>query len=233
LLGYELEVVSRNGSVSDAVKFVRQHLATDYVTLKSDGSICGPGFEIVSRPDSLAVHKKKTEAFLAEAKDHLKSWPANLDCGMHVHITRSALSPLQLGKMLVFLNDPGNERFVTDVAGRGPIEWCKRSPKKLTDGIKRSDERRAALNLTNDRTVEVRIFRGNVARDGFIKNLEFVQALVDFTAPAEQSIGNSCRHDEFCKWLNPKQYPTLHAFLLRKGYGVKKINLKKGEDECA
>lgn len=222
--GIELEVESKT-SDEDGAKYVRGCMADDYCVFKHDGSLGDGGFEIATRPDSVAVHKRKWETLLNDTPGkRLRSWVGGR-CGMHVHVTKSALSQLQLGKMLCFLNEPSNAAFVASVAGRLPCHWCKVSPKKLSD-VKLPAERYVALNIT-DRTAEFRIFRGTLLGSSFYKNLEFVQAVVEFCSPAARSISDAVSHKAFCDWLSKRDYPNLHAFLVAKGY-IREAGRKAG-----
>lgn len=215
LFGIELEVESPLGDTAGA-EYVRGFLPKDYCVFKHDGSLGEGGFEIVTRPDSVAVHKRHWDTLFNDSPGkRLRSWIGGR-CGMHVHVTKSALSQLQLGKMLCFLNDPANERFVSVVAGRKPCSWCKVSPKKPTD-IGKQLERYVALNIT-PRTAEFRIFRGTVKGTTFYKNLEFVQALCEFCSPAARSIAEASSFRVFCQWLRKRDYPNLHAYLVAKGF---------------
>jgi hypothetical protein len=214
--GVELEV---EGYESDeqAAEYIRQHLPATYCTLKRDGSLGDAGVEIVTRPDSIAVHKRMFGALFADSPGRaLSSW-TNGRCGMHVHVSKAALSQLQIGKMLCFLNEPAAVNFISKIAGRRPCHWCKVHKKKLSD-VRKERDRYTALNVTNNHTVEVRIFKGTLAEAGFMKNLEFVQALVEFTAPASRSISQATSHRAFCEWLPKKDYPHLYAFLVAKGF---------------
>lgn len=214
--GIELEV---EGYESDeqAAEYIRTLLPENYCTLKRDGSLGENGVEIVTRPDGFAVHKRMWAAFFKDSPGKaLSSWNTNR-CGMHVHVSRSALSELQIGKMLCFLNEPAAVNFISKIAGRQPCHWCKVHKKKITD-VNHEDDRYTALNVTGSRTVEFRIFKGTLAEAGFMKNLEFVQALVEFTAPACRSIAEATSYRAFCDWLPRKQYPHLFAFLVSKGF---------------
>ena len=217
LYGVELEVEHKTDAEAGA-KYVSGFLDRDYVTFKRDGSLGHTGFEIVTRPDSMEVHKRKFKALFDDKPGkQLSSW-SNGRCGMHVHITKSALSQLQLGKMLCFLNEPANVNMISKIAGRRPGRWCRAYKKKITD-IHHPDDRYVALNIT-ERTAEARIFRGTLSQAGFFKNLEFVQALVEFCAPANRGIREAVSAKEFCKWLPRRQYPTLHKFLVERGFIV-------------
>ncbi len=214
--GIELEV---EGCTSDeqAAEYVRTLLPDNYCTLKHDGSLGEAGVEIVTRPDSVAVHKRMWSAFFADSPGKaLTSW-SNGRCGMHIHVSRAALSDLQVGKMLCFLNEPDAVPFISKIAGRAPCDWCKVHKKKISD-LHHECDRYTALNVTGSRTVEVRIFKGTLAERGFMKNLEFVQALVEFTSPASRSIAEATSHRAFCAWLPRKSYPHLFQFLVSKGF---------------
>ena len=115
--GIELEVEA-NSSQTDGADWIRQYLGTDYCVLKEDGSLSDDGIEIVTRPDSVAVHGRKWAEFFANRPERqLASWTTGR-CGMHVHVSKSALSQLQLGKILVFVNEPTNQELVSRIAGR-------------------------------------------------------------------------------------------------------------------
>jgi len=221
LFGIELEVEDRHGDQSSGAEYVRSHLSEGYCVFKEDSSLGEGGFEIVTRPDSMAVHKRKWESLLSDNPgSHIYSWDTEGRCGMHVHITKSALTPLQMGKMLVFLNEPCNSSFVKCVAGRSGAAYASRCKRKHTD-IDKLEDRAVALNITR-RTAEVRIFRGTLKRASFLKNLEFVSALVEYCGPAKFGIRQAVSHREFCKWLSRKDYPNLWAHLKDRGYVMEK-----------
>ncbi len=228
LLGVELEVEPRDCDRSTAVQWVRKHLPPTYAVLKEDGSVPN-GFEIVTRPDSMEVHKKFFGPLLEDTEGRkVESWKSGR-CGMHVHINRKWLSSLQLGKMLVFLNEDGNRRFVTGIAGRSESHWSKMKKKKVSDVLKH-DERYVALNI-GTATAEVRIFRGTVSKAGFMKNLEFVRALVEYTAPGGRSIADSTSWRKFAAWVDRKAYPNLFDYLCERGHRVPPKPKPKKEGE--
>lgn len=213
--GIELEVEA-NSSQTDGADWIRQYLGTDYCVLKEDGSLSDDGIEIVTRPDSVAVHGRKWAEFFANRPERqLASWTTGR-CGMHVHVSKSALSQLQLGKILVFVNEPTNQELVSRIAGRTSDRWARTSKKKISD-VRYGDERYVALNITN-RTAEFRIFKGTLNKRGFMKNLEFCQALVDFCGPANRSMSEAVSASAFVRWLPRKTYPHLHEFLTDKGF---------------
>jgi hypothetical protein len=206
------------------------------------------GFEIISLPGTLEYHQTQWgRAFFDVVQQHAQGW-CHDECGMHVHLSRAAMSPLQIGRALVFLNDPKNRDFVEHVAGREAGEYCAVAEKKLSDALPyhlRSkdrtigehvrrrwgasqvwghdqdsadhDERYTALNLTNEATVEIRIFRSNCAELGFLKNIEFCHAL--FTWARMASNASLTRHG-FVAFAQRERgrYPNLAQWLQRENY---------------
>jgi hypothetical protein len=204
-LGAELEVQVRGDLEAKAADW---NSASDgFFILKEDGSI-GKGFEIVTAPASLAVHTAQWDRLLGDADlvHGLRSWDADRSCGMHVHASRAPLSPLTLGKVLVFMNSPHTAVPLRRLAGRDSERWAKREPKKLTHALahcrrcqtprktsgvgycrqcqERTDARaevgarRQVVNLCNSDTVEFRLFRGTLNLTHVLANLECVDAVL-------------------------------------------------------
>lgn len=216
--GVELETNCCYGELmNDAEATLR--IVDGFAILKEDQSLTN-GFEIVTAPATLDVQKKNWSNFLENKPSGMTSWESG-DCGLHVHISRSALSPLEIGKMTVLLNDQTNARFIRAIAGRVSQRYAAfDSTKKITDGRKKpgSEYRYEALNLTNDSTVEIRIFRGTLNKLHFMANLEFCHALVYY---CKQCSMRELGCQEFMSWvrLQPKSlYSNLIEFMTRKGF---------------
>jgi hypothetical protein len=146
-MGVELEVEVVEGRKEDAAIETIKLLDDKFVCLKHDGSITY-GFEIVTAPSSFDVHKEKWAKFFDEriknrATKHLRSYDTTT-CGMHIHLSRAAMTPLQISKMLVFINDPDNKEFIETIAQRKEGQWSHYFPKKLTQ----------SHNITRDQLFE-------------------------------------------------------------------------------
>ena len=230
LLGVELEV-ERKESCDSAAASSLAHEVFAWCILKADGTLSN-GFEIVSAPASFEWHKCGYEAGTPNAvspwrkllsssliRDNFTSWNTGT-CGVHVHVSRAALTPLQIGKIMVFMNAYVNYDIISRIAGRGSTEYAKHQTdtdifyhlKKKT----RSD-RYVWVNLTKRGTIEFRLFRGNTKWDSFLRYLEFTQATVEFTAEA------SIRHlhiRNFCAFLerreNHSRFNFLYEFLVER-----------------
>lgn len=214
--GVELEVeVGRSMDVEDAARKTYELIGRDFVMLKSDGSI-NRGFEIVSAPATLEVHREKWTPFLTKKPGAIKSWDTST-CGMHVHMTRPTSvgrGSLHLGKMLVFINDLAHREQIVAISGR-QSHWGKFSNRRLSDGKANSyieTGRYSALNITNDKTLEVRMFRGTASLTGFMKNLEFCHAMFYFTRDTSM---RSLDWSSFVAFVKERrsEYPALVEFI--------------------
>lgn len=184
-MGVELECMTESVSyVHDAV--------SDFAILKSDGSISeaeGTGIEIVSAPATYAKHKELwSELFDAQ---EIK---VDRSCGMHVHLSTSAFSPLHLGKFLCFFGTDANYTLLRAVAGRDyrrntyvsctHFEFNPKITDIAKDGkakAKLKSTRYWPVNLTNSRTIEVRVFAATTKEWRFRGRLEFLHAVYNWT----------------------------------------------------
>ena len=223
--GIELEVEKRSSADENTASKIAECFQYDipgmseFALLKSDGSLSN-GFEIVTAPATLNAHRKYWEKFFkSEVIKEVKSWNTDTT-GMHIHISRTAITNLEQGKILLFINAKKNEEFVNHIAGRSSDQWAKKSDKKITDCLQSSDKYEA-VNTSHRNTIELRIFKGNLARLGFYRVLEFVDALVCWSK--NTSIAKLSYLD-FLKYMEQpeirSQYPIFYGWLTRKSYCV-------------
>ena len=211
--GVELEMEAEGGSVRDIVEQLDR--SAEHHILKSDGSL-NNGAELVTVPFTLEGHRTLYPwAHILKTARSVASSGDTSTCGMHIHVNRRALSPMTLGKMLVFVNAPQNVAYIKTVAQRDPSRWAAFKEKTLADGEKLSDSRYEAINVTS-KTAEFRIFRGNLRLERVMKNLEFVDALIHFCAKHRPG---RMTWRAFVYWLKhtKRDYPNLRAFLAEKG----------------
>lgn len=227
LYGWEVEVHVRNeGSVDDVIQEMYRKLGKGYYITKPDGSVVN-GFEIVTRPDSMNVHREEWLRIFEtiESSELLKgSLRSNAVpracCGIHCHIDKSMLSTVQLGKLAVWLNSPENRSFIERVAGRGSNSYTSfRDEVKISDGRRMKSgpsgsERYVAFNVQRE-TAEMRIFRGTLNPKLFFKNLDFVEASVEWTGIANCSLLDIKKVGAFAAYVfaNSSRWPFLTHFL--------------------
>lgn len=171
---------------------------------KYDGSL-DDGLEAVSHPATIEAWRLIDPPF---AQLQRAGWSAyNTDtCGMHVHITRSAVSRLTLFKLLRFFSK--NADFVAWISRRKPTNldrWAKVEiyPVRLAvqSAIRPPNHahRHVAINLLNRDTIEIRIFRATLDEGAYKRNIEFVNALLAYLPFASHTTGLTCRG--FIEWL--------------------------------
>ena len=206
-LGLELEVYA-DYDLSDTAETVSDML-DGYAILKEDSSINKPGFEIVSAPSSLDIHRDKLTEFFKNDPDINSGSGKNI--GLHIHVSKKPLTQLTIGKLLVFVNDPHNYNMIVKLAGRSSDNWARLSPKKISD-VKRQVSRYEAINLQNDSTVEFRIFGSTCNVDLILARLEFVHCVVSW-AKNESMLSLSWLSFKNYARENSKLYPSLVNWL--------------------
>ena len=189
--GIELEVeAGRNGDYDWGAELCYRKLG-DRGYLKYDGSLSN-GFEIVSHPHSLQeIQDNFPWTMLDSLKDDgFRSWNTS-SCGLHVHVSRSAFTAASLSyserethqiKFMKLIYD--NQRQVERLAGR-KSSYAKFDDKgKVVTKVKagyQSAGRYSAVNIENDATFEVRVFRGSLRPERVLSGIEFVHAAVEYT----------------------------------------------------
>ena len=214
VFGVELETDSRDDRADD----IAEHLydATnwaDYGICKSDGTVSGP--ELVTLPADLQSHQQQYSwsKWCDELRPLAKGHHAN-SAGIHVHINRSAVSALTLGKMLVFVNDDNSTEFIESISQRSlDTSWCE---KKRVLGVGSAGKRPAmgkysAINVTQ-KTIEMRIFRSSLLPERVLKNIEFCHALVSWCRDTSVKALTASNMVQFIS-NNRKTYPNLSTFI--------------------
>lgn len=163
-LGWELEACSNQSTVGReaTAKTFKEHMPW-LIMCKSDSSISPEGFETVSVPATLDFWK---ESNLSSALDSMRVSPYNMrsfnhsSCGFHVHVSRSALSVLDLQKMERFLHNPDNKQFITTVAGRSDNTYAKYNEKMFSDRKSLTSYATTANRLENVNIEGISYFNG-------------------------------------------------------------------------
>lgn len=225
-LGVELEVNSQEGDRQSDVESIVIEFGgyypiagypyRDSLYIKRDGSLNDRnGFEIVTRPMQPDYLRKFIPKLCKKLNNLcIEGHSAGRGYGMHIHVSRAALSPLHQAKMIVFMSSE-NAELLTYVAQRENSEWCEIKDKRICRDDIADDDKYQALNNSNDYTLEFRIFRSNTRAERVLKNIEFVLAIIEYT----RNCGiRELTTEPFLKWLknNRKVYPNLFKFLAEK-----------------
>ena len=184
--GLELEVEDNSGwGCESGAQIVKDALGSR-VYMKRDGSL-DDGFEIVSHPHSFEAWKSINWDFLRTLRSKgFRSWDT-ATCGLHIHISRTAFRKngrrdeaheLRFQKLIY-----DNGMYVRAIAGRSSAFARFNDKGSLVPKIKygTSADRYEAINIQNDHTIEVRVFRGSLKPARVLSAIEFLHSAVEYT----------------------------------------------------
>jgi hypothetical protein len=218
--GIELEV-ERNGSSTDKSSMAKL-IEHDSYYLKNDGSL-SDGFEIVTHPLTFSYIQQNKSIIFSKmlsllSSNRYRSYDSDT-CGMHIHLSKKAFGTWQLYRFIKFFVD--NKDFVTYISQRKSEQlnkWAtieEENDNAIIYKAKKkggNSKRYVAINLQNDKTVELRIFRGTLNHMSFMKNIEFAYALFNFTRDCKDISLQS-----FKEYINQSnEYTMLKKFIKTK-----------------
>jgi len=227
--GIELEVGSQ-GYMGLKGMF-RNNLDEDFFDIHSDCSITENGVEdeaeIVSHPATYKYLKEHPELWndvLRYRHRGVISYRTGT-CGIHIHLSRNYFTTEHLERFLQMIYCQSSFTYLISQRNSGALsQWArlydrhndnkrytKRAIKEKMLKDRYSHERYEAVNLSNTHTIELRLFRGTLNQTAFWKNIEYVQALVEFTKDANNKLTLSKflnyiaeNKDDYCnlqKWI--------------------------------
>lgn len=191
LFGIELEVENTKQLVTcnEIVRKVCEIDTDEVFVFEHDGSLTN-GFEIISNPCSLNYWYSKEENLkkIFEVLNNMgcKSHDTTT-CGLHIHFSRDYIDSEIIGRILYLF-----EKFKNHLVmfSRRKIDSLNRwasfmnvEPKDLSlDFVKSNRDncnRYKAVNLTNNKTIEIRIFKGTLKFESFMACIELVNNIVE------------------------------------------------------
>ena len=190
-LGVELEIEFKGNIKEDSteIKNTVSNLYNKLGTqgyLKFDGSL-EDGIEIVTHPMSLQYHQEVfpwKDLLLNLQKNKFRSWNTD-NCGLHVHICKPNAYKDEAHRIRFMKLIYDNQEQAQLIAGRKCTEYASFSDKgDIIAKVKydaQSNERYSAINVENDNTDEIRIFRGSLRPERVLCAIEFVHASVEYT----------------------------------------------------
>lgn len=192
--GVELEI-DGGGEYTDNAESILgiANREQNLIYCKHDGSL-DDGFEIVTHPMSLdfQLHKMPWQAVLqrAIAMGYLSHQAGT--CGLHIHVSRDAFGDTDdaqdkaIARVLFFVERHWNEllRFSRRTQ-RQMDQWAARygyrdQPHEMLEHVKKgSGSRYTCVNLTNNDTIEFRMFRGTLKLSTLLATLQMVDYICD------------------------------------------------------
>jgi len=184
-MGFELEVEAsqRRSNLSEGAEYVATFDDNSRrLYLKSDGSL-SYGFEIVTHPHTLDEYHKLDLSWMDKLRTMgYRSWDAS-SCGIHVHVGLTAfVNENHQIRFTKFIYD--NERQVKRISGRTSSYASFTDKGRAISKIKNKANdcnRYSAVNVQNDMTLEVRVFRGSLRKERLLSAIEFVHAVTEYT----------------------------------------------------
>ncbi len=245
-LGLELEVYSDERR--DTVRSLKNDFSpVGKIILERDGSLSEDcGFEIITdplgHPEWLDMGPRLCEHLLEQGAS---AYNTRGNYGIHITLERRHLTTLQEARMFLFMIARENREFMKAIAQRNAIynaeTWqmgnVNKSYQRINTigGVDRYSTGKKLIGVGKycpinfkDHLAEIRIFQATLCVPSFMKNLEFVWALIEWV---RDSSGTSWNHTVFVKWLSARgnarrDYPNLYTYLLRPQYGVKHLDTR-------
>lgn len=191
--GVELEIDGAGESERNAqtlCNIANRH--GEMVYIKHDGSL-NDGMEIVTNPMTLEYHLKEMpwKELLAKAKELGYLSHKAGTCGLHIHVNRTAFGETEaeqdecIARVLYFFEKHWEELLKFSRRTRSQLEqWAaryglKEHPKDILDHAKGNYARYTCVNLTNQHTVEFRMFRGTLKANTVIATLQLLDRICD------------------------------------------------------
>jgi hypothetical protein len=184
----------------------------------SDGSIRSlNGREFRLYPMSavwLQHHRDDINTFLTTLKSQTGSSGHAQNCGMHVHVSNYFTQAHLLRLLKIVYSNPRQMHWLSERAD-SDFHWAHLYGRETATSIDQfSPDKYEAVNIASynvNNTIELRLFSGTLDVLSFWKNLELVQALIDFTT---RHVQKSWRY--FVSWVFKQKtvYPNLVAWMI-------------------
>lgn len=187
-LGFELEV-DDGCSVREALDAIKRcDFPSEYFHFESDGSL-NDGFEIISQPASINYHIQKTDEYAKAWNGVVSAGYSSHDagtCGLHVHVDRAYFEDKEdssIAKILFIMERHWDNLVKFSRRKNSQMHWCYRYGSSPTSIVKDSKKscygRYYALNLTNDETIEFRLWRGTLNINTFMATLKLTARICE------------------------------------------------------
>lgn len=206
------------------------------IYMKHDGSLDAEGVEIVTHPASLAYHmyELRWAAIGRTCSSHGYRSHDTTTCGLHIHVGRAQFGPTSRDRRRI----AGNLVLLTCRLWSHLVTFSRREMDKLDHwsscpdlgcapgGVYTDDElttmavsteyagRYQAVNLTNDDTVEFRLFRGTLKRDTILASLQLVSNMTHY---AMTHTPTECFNAEWAEVIGLQRYDELDSYCQSRG----------------
>lgn len=162
-----------------------------FIYCSHDGSLHN-GFEIITQPATPNYHRQKRPEYEA-VFNYLKrrEYVAHntSTCGIHIHFNRDFFKDneeLYISKLLYIIEKHWEDIIIFSRRSKNRLRYCKKRDGNLKEFVSfwnKSGDHEGhyyAVNLTNQNTIEFRIFRGTLNINTFFCIIDYVENLVRF-----------------------------------------------------
>lgn len=188
-MGMEIEVEKCRHLLQEFYDIAREDMHNpSRIYVKSDGSLSTAGAEFVTMPMTLDAIKLlfPWHAFTWLQEKGARAWAYN-NCGMHIHVSRSAFTPSHMYRFLRWQLE--NSNTCIKFAGRDSnwSRWDNNAMLEMKESTAKYSkqstylDRYSALNVGPRDTVELRYFKSNILMKGILRNVEWVDAIYNYT----------------------------------------------------
>lgn len=213
-LGVELEIDGA-GESNDTVEIINNHMNKNdhFVYCSHDGSL-NEGLEIITQPATLAYHMSivdKYETLFKQLVSMGYSSDKTTTCGIHVHFNRDFYKDneeLYISKLLYLIDKNWDNVVLFSRRNQRKIDrYAKKIDMDTEDFIYESNKRNRhdyhyyAINLSNENTIEFRMFKGSLNINTFIAILQFVQSCI---ICAKTKSPEEIQHMDFNELMNTR-----------------------------
>lgn len=188
-MGLELEIDDGDDRQETASEMY-DCMPSGFITMENDGSLdCG--FENITQPATLEYHtsiRTNYEDMFAVAKENGFRSHNTSTCGYHIHFNRSFFEDKEdecIAKLLYLVEKFWDELVKFSRRNYANLDrWAKKydkTPDEVVDDMKSHClDRYHAVNLTNRKTIEFRMFRGTLKSETFFATLQLVDTIVRY-----------------------------------------------------
>ena len=174
-----------------------------------------------SEPPPETLHPQEQREFLkgvsAQWFPNSRSW-ANCSCGMHITVELSTAAKWTWRKLLIWVNEGGSELRQKVLFLRRPNSYCDLKPCNLLTFSHGNPDKYELLHLKNGYLAEFRGFRSSTNPMTIMRNIDVVDALLDWMphVPTYDVGTVGLRH--FGAWLRtqPGKYPYLRDWIVHR-----------------
>lgn len=209
-IGWEWEIEAADPATrQDAAEHARTALGDMLWGVCGDSSL-NSGVEGVTHAADLASWQAWAASSPTTQKRGLKAHDTST-CGLHVHLSRAALTPRQIWRMVELLGDPGSEAAWSAIFRRRPAGLYQsvvasgvadRSPRRK---VKAPARDYCVINTAPGETVEIRWARGTMKRDTILATIEICAAIAHYCGEATTDPRAGLSAAAFLAWIRRYQ----------------------------